>query len=507
MSRVVLVGVDGATYDLLDPWMDDGRLPNFAAVAEAGVADTLESVVPTQSIPAWPSFNTGKNPGKHGLFAFNENVAADGDVLLDSTHLEDHRFWDLLAADGVTPGVLGSMLTYPPRRLERGFEVSGPLTPAAADDFADPPELVEELRAAVPDYAFGADLTGDRSNVQRACIGSADCRATAARHLMTTREWEFFSVVFVATDRAQHKLWDTPEMIRPVYERIDEFLDWLRGEFPDANVLLVSDHGFTDPPERDFFLNAWLTERSDDAGSEASMRYGIAKRVYSRMRRATGVDLRGLLPAALEEWIVDADDDDSLPPIRAAADTHFDGVFVNDDLDDYETIREELIAALRSVTDPETGDPVVRAAWKREERYGGAYAHRIPDVVVLPHPNYHVNANPYTDTFGLFPGMESEGAHDAAPDGILMGAGPDVASRRDRHAASLLDVPPTILHLCGTPVPEDFDGTVLTGSLGDGPAERPVEYQPPVAYDPPGGRSGAGDREDVEDRLDNLGYL
>jgi predicted AlkP superfamily phosphohydrolase/phosphomutase len=106
MMKVVLIGVDGATFDLIRPWMTNGDLPNFSAVANDGVEGVLGSVVPTQSVPAWPSFNSGKNPGKHGLFAFNEDVKQDGE-LVDSSSLPSDRFWDILAAESVTRASLG----------------------------------------------------------------------------------------------------------------------------------------------------------------------------------------------------------------------------------------------------------------------------------------------------------------------------------------------------------------------------------------------------------------
>lgn len=508
-NDVILVGVDGATYDLLDDWMAGGELPNFAAIAEDGVSYTLESVVPTQSVPAWPSFNSGTNPAKHGLFAFNEDVKGDGDVLVDSRRLHAHRFWDYLAEDGLTPGVVGSMLTYPPRDLPRGFEVTGPLTPGDATDFTTPEELADELRAEVPDYSFGPDLDGSREDIQQACLDSVDQRAVASRHLMTEKEWDFYSVLFIASDRVQHKLWNTPEMILPVYERIDAFLGWVREAFPDTDILVVSDHGFTAPPERDFFLDTWLAERGDDdAGGEASRKYALAKRVYSTVRQSTGVNLRGVLPTAVESWLTDAggDDGDDEPSIRAASNTHFDGVFVDEDRDDYEAVRDQLIEDLLAVTDPETGERVVREAWKREERYGGDYLHLVPDVVVLPYPNYNVNANPYTDTFGQFPGMENEGTHDAAPDGILLGAGPNVAATAERERVSLLDIAPTILHLLDSAVPGNMDGTVPTGLLDGDAADRSVEYRDPMPY-AAGADPALGERDDVEDRLEDLGYL
>ncbi|WP_369333774.1 alkaline phosphatase family protein, partial [Halorubrum sp. SP9] len=66
---------------------------------------------------------------------------------------------------------------------------------------------------------------------------SAEQRATVAKNLMTEHSWQFFFGLFIATDRAQHKLWDTPEEILPVYKEIDDFIGWIRERYPKANVI------------------------------------------------------------------------------------------------------------------------------------------------------------------------------------------------------------------------------------------------------------------------------
>ena len=70
MTRVFIIGWDGATFDLIKPWVADGKLPNIAEVLENGAHGELGSTLPPMTFPAWSSFMTGKNPGKHGIFDF-----------------------------------------------------------------------------------------------------------------------------------------------------------------------------------------------------------------------------------------------------------------------------------------------------------------------------------------------------------------------------------------------------------------------------------------------------
>ena len=65
--KVLVIGLDGATLDLIGPWADDGKLPHISRLMREGVSGELRSTVPPVTGPAWTSFMTGKGPGKHGI--------------------------------------------------------------------------------------------------------------------------------------------------------------------------------------------------------------------------------------------------------------------------------------------------------------------------------------------------------------------------------------------------------------------------------------------------------
>ena len=69
-GKVLIVGLDGATWTVLTPWLEDGSLPNLRRLCQAGCWGELLSTIPPLSAPAWSTFATGKNPGKHGVFHF-----------------------------------------------------------------------------------------------------------------------------------------------------------------------------------------------------------------------------------------------------------------------------------------------------------------------------------------------------------------------------------------------------------------------------------------------------
>jgi predicted AlkP superfamily phosphohydrolase/phosphomutase len=65
--RLLIISLDGATFDLIDPGSTQGKLPHITALMKRGLRADLESTIPPATFPAWSSFMTGKNPGRHGI--------------------------------------------------------------------------------------------------------------------------------------------------------------------------------------------------------------------------------------------------------------------------------------------------------------------------------------------------------------------------------------------------------------------------------------------------------
>ena len=69
-ARVVFIGLDGATFSILDPLMQDGTMPFLAKFTVKGVRAVLHSTPHPLTPPAWTSMVTGRSPGEHGIFDF-----------------------------------------------------------------------------------------------------------------------------------------------------------------------------------------------------------------------------------------------------------------------------------------------------------------------------------------------------------------------------------------------------------------------------------------------------
>src|ERR1051325_9352411 len=145
VPKVVVIGLDAATWTLINPWMAEGSMPNLAKLMQAGVSGSLQSVLPPITPPAWTSFMTGKNPGKHGIFNFIETEPGGYAMKYsNATSRRSPTIWKLLNDAGFSVGTMNIPFTYPPEKLN-GFQISGMDTPSESSPFIHPPELRDEL--------------------------------------------------------------------------------------------------------------------------------------------------------------------------------------------------------------------------------------------------------------------------------------------------------------------------------------------------------------------------
>src|SRR5689334_15774237 len=119
--RVLLIGFDGASWNLMEPPLRSGKLPHFQKLIQEGSSASLHTLTPTWSPLLWTSIATGKRPEKHGINAMIQN---DGTftALSDSGRITK-AFWNILSERNISVGVVNWWLTWPAERVN-GFIVS-----------------------------------------------------------------------------------------------------------------------------------------------------------------------------------------------------------------------------------------------------------------------------------------------------------------------------------------------------------------------------------------------
>src|SRR3954471_18811334 len=262
--KVFLLGLDGATWDILGPLVSEGALPHLARLMGQGAAGTLHSVFPPLSPVAWTGVMTGKNSGKHGIFEFleYEHDPLKGRVN-SSRAIKAELVWEVAGRHGKTTVAGGGPMSYPPR-LARGFYLGDFLSPAGAPDFTTDPAIFAELEREVGPYRPWSTAVHDggrETEVVADLTDFLDQHLKAVRFLARRCDWDLFMFDLMATDRAQHELWHAWDpahraargrdlsTVREGYvefwRKLDRGVGEIEAALPaDSALILMSDHGF-----------------------------------------------------------------------------------------------------------------------------------------------------------------------------------------------------------------------------------------------------------------------
>src|SRR3954471_9102697 len=147
--KLLVLGLDGATWDMLEPLASEGVLPNLARLRDQGASGTLNSIFPPLSPVAWTGVMTGKNSGKHGIFEFLEYSHNPlGGRVNSSRAIQGDLVWEVAGRSGKKTVAGGVPMSYPPRPAP-GFYLGDFLSPSDARDFASDPALLAELERAL----------------------------------------------------------------------------------------------------------------------------------------------------------------------------------------------------------------------------------------------------------------------------------------------------------------------------------------------------------------------
>lgn len=479
MTRTVLVGLDGATFSVLEPLMGSGAMPFLAGVAKDGVRGTLRSTVPPVSPTAWTTLATGRSPGNHGVFDFIRAAERNDEVyftLYNSRDIRSETLWSIASREGLRVTVLNFMLTFPAPAID-GNLIPGLVSWKHLRRGMRPTELFDRLQAEVGvDYRrMGWDFELEKKVLGG--IGGDEYEDwiefhldrerqwfEAARHLMATDPTDLTAVVFDGIDKIQHACWrflDPDLVAEPLaaweerikvrcveyFRRLDSYMAELAElAGPGARLFFVSDHGFA--PSREVFrVNVWLYDNG-----------------YLEWAEPEGPD-----PATSGSWQRRLDSNFALldwtRTVAYARTPSSNGIFIRTSTgggpggvppDRYHSLRQELAQRLLEVPSPLTGRPVVARVRLKEEVFAGTFEDEAPDLFLELADHGFVSIRPARDAVVVRP--EVSGTHH--PDGIFLATGSGIASGELAEGLSLTDVAPLLLHSLGLTVPRDMEGAV-----------------------------------------------
>lgn len=367
-SRVVVLGLDGVPYSLLNRFAEDGVMPNVARLRGEGTLCSMTASIPEVSSTSWSTFMTGVNPGRHGIYGFME---LDRDSYAwrfpNFGDLKAKTIWELAGQRGKRSIVMNVPSTYPARALN-GMLVSG-FVALDLKKASYPEEMYRYLEG------IGYRLDVDASKAATAADEFADDilrtfrkRVEAVHHLYDSRDWDLFIAAVTETDRLHHYLWaalEDPSHTRhgfflDFYRELDRFIGALYDKVgPDTPFLMLSDHGFTSI-KKEVNLNVFLKERG-----------------YLRFVKEE--------PGSFQD-IAEGSRAFALDPSRLYV--HRRGTYARGSVANggYEDLRNSLREDLLSLE--VDGVKVIREVFFKEDLYHGACLAEAPDLVVLAHEGY-----------------------------------------------------------------------------------------------------------------------
>jgi len=567
-EKVLVIGLDGASPELIVKWAKEGKLPTFARLINNGVSGTLKSTIPPLTCPAWLSYSTGKNPGNLGVFDWCERKANTYEISygVNFRHASSKHLWDILSEKGITVGIFNVPTTFPPREVN-GFFVSGWPIPQGVV-FTYPRDLQLKL-----DMYAGKMLASDHDMMEatwrwfsaedeflKGVYRSAEWEVKAAKYLMSKYDWNIFITVFTGLDPIQHYFWKHMDPNHPLhnskeaekygneilkfYQKMDKVVgELLEKVDEDARVMVMSDHGFGATHSL-FNINDWLRAKGFLKINDKVPRLSFYRRISSLLINFVQIhgllkiyyfltdrssvalawtnkvrSLLGLTSAAfppLEEVSVDW----SNTKAYSLGAGNAGRIYINvkgrepqgiiEPGKEYGKFRKHIIEELRNLTDPETGKRVDVEVFKKEEIYHGEYFDQAPDIIFFL--NGERTGIDWTFGHDSFFTNDLSTKHDNADhrmNGVLIMMGPGIKRAKTISRAEIIDLAPTILYMMGLHIPSDLDGKVLTDAFTSSHLRsNPIKYKKAM------GKAARlkyewsrAEEERIKERLKTLGYI
>jgi len=531
MHPTVLIGLDGASFTVLDPLMAGGHMPRLAKLIQAGARAELLSTKHPLTPPAWTTLVTGQPPGNHGIYDFLRAEIRDGGAFFTLTNYRDIRcetIWTIVSRQAGRITSLNFPLMAPPPEV-RGAIVPGLLSWRHLRRNVRPASLYDELKG-LPDFNpqdLSWDFERERKGTQvipdeeleewvRFHLGRERQWFHVVEHLMKTAPADLTAVMFDGADKLQHSCWRflDPKFQSPqpdAFERtitdlcvqyfreLDEYIGRIVDlAAPGARVFIASDHGFG-PNDIVLRIYKWLEQ------------HGYLRWASSTPAHATQTAKTGNAHYVLLDWehttaFAQSGATNGIH-IRVAQPGQVGGIPQSE----YATFRDRLRRELLEIRDPQDSSPIITDVWTREEIYTGQAISEAPDLtlVLADHGFFSVlDVEPVVSRRDVVAGTHY-------PEGVFVASGPGIPSGAMLPQQSILDIAPTLLYSLGLPIPEDFQGRVIRDAFrAEQLAAEPIRTGPPTES-PRGNSAEAAGEESGEvesealilNRLRALGYV
>ena len=521
MVKVLVIGFDGATWDLIKPWAEEGKLPTFKKLIENGTWGYLESTIPYITLPAWISMMTGKNPGKIGYVHFFMRDKASYNFKFVRPRAEPlNPIWKLLKVGANKTSFVLKIPTVPRDRY-MDIYLKG--------EFVFEDVVITEREKELLKIVQKSSIPPAKHNKEYILwhANQAEKELDLIKYLVENDQkykWDFLISVIYSTDHLSHLFWKFVDKNHPNYtqnkdiqeamikyysvldSKLDEIIRICREK--DIIVFIVSDHGHG-PLRKRVNLNKWLIENGymkllKPATKEQNTRVLLQKLATKMRTWKISYKLYQRLPEWIKEYLrkklqphLDVKTENIDWKHTKAYFSGYNGININlkgrepegiVDREEYESLVSEITEKLKTLKDPETGTSIIKNVWRKYELYIGNFVENLPDIIIE-----YAGESEYESVLGfneqylvnkpLFYTADVSSAHKR--NGIFLAYGPGIKKGHKIENAKIYDITPTILHIFGLPIPTDMDGKVLTEIFDKNSefAKKKVRYVDPSYYE------------------------
>jgi predicted AlkP superfamily phosphohydrolase/phosphomutase len=521
--KLLVIGIDGATFDLIDPLIRKKKLPNISKLIMTGISAPLNSTVPPMTAIAWPSFFTGVNPGKHGLFDFIRVDRSTQNIHINSYQdVQTRSVWDYCSKNGLRSLVINVPVTFPPKGNDNTTVLSGMLTPPDKHYCSDI-KLEKVIDKKFGKYKLNYDyvkyvreLEGQEKYTRSLeWIWDKDrqiCDIT--KYLLTKLDPDLAITVFMGVDQAAHLVWtfrdknhllhsEFSKAVEDTYGKIDGFIGELVDNNPGRTVLLMSDHGWGDLTHavhannvlhhldllqfkkgqgkgEQYKLNIvdWMDEPDTKKSPEIKGKpkkkgikpklFKISKQMLKRMGARKWIYY---LPfnKKLYSFYVNMSDK-SEDDIKYEIDWENSSAWLSSpgtqsinlkpDLGNVDDVVGKIKSEFMGLKCKVCGKKLIKNVFTRDELYWGPNKKTAPEITLVP-------AGYESRVTGSQPQIEKLSDHYEIRsgwhkmNGIFVAAGSEINKPKNKLRPNIYDLTPSILNLLGLSVPKELDGNVL----------------------------------------------
>ncbi len=513
--KLLIIGLDGAEPSIIESLVGTGELPFICGILKSGVYGHLKSTIPSLTFPAWTSFMTGTNPGKHSIFDFTENIPNSYKVrFVNSTYIRVPTIWELMDRRKLQGAVIAFPLTYPPFKIN-GIMISGFDAPIASQlnrTFIYPPQIYDEIKTIFKKPFYFTSIQQEKidkfwhKKTLKKLIEAINFKKEVIKFLANKRDWDYFAFYLNEIDTVSHHFWalfdeksprytntkddDLKEAIFIIYKTIDNAIEEIIESIRNVeNIIILSDHGFWGSGDEVIFINKILNKLGFLSFKSNKIKYLIFKYIFNLALKNLPPQIKykifkikkisNLLEYSRRRGNID------FSKTKAFSDelNYFPSIWINTKNDFPEgTIKSEselrelfyeLKEKLEELKSPYNNYKIFNNIYFRDNIYKGKWVNKAPHIIIEPSDFKGYSYN-FAKSFNLSKkwikklsksqylgskGQSMNGSH--RPYGIFIGLGKSFQSGLFISSLNLWDIGTVVLFINNSPIPSYFDGKIV----------------------------------------------